>query len=152
MKRRILLVDDELAILLTLKAILEMNGFEVETAASAKEAVIKLNGGVYQMVITDMRMENETSGYEVIRAARRQEYRPATAILTAFPSLSSDWKQEGAQSLLVKPVGTEDLLRQIEALLVQHEDAKRGSQKVRAAAQPISSKKDSESDAARRAG
>jgi DNA-binding response OmpR family regulator len=152
MKRRILLVDDELAILLTLKAILEMNGFEVETAASAKEAVTKLDGGAYQMVITDMRMENETSGYEVIRAARRQEYRPATAILTAFPSLSSDWKQEGAQSLLVKPVGTEDLLRQIEVLLVQHEDAKRASQKARAAAQPVSSKKDSESDAARRAG
>ena len=38
MKRRILLVDDELAILLTLRAILEMNGFEVDTAASAKEA------------------------------------------------------------------------------------------------------------------
>ena len=43
MKRRILLVDDELAILLTLKAILEMNGFEVETAASAREAEQKLN-------------------------------------------------------------------------------------------------------------
>ena len=38
MKRRILLVDDELAILLTLKAVLEMNDFEVETAASAREA------------------------------------------------------------------------------------------------------------------
>lgn len=151
MKRRILLVDDELAILLTLKAILEMNGFEVETAASAKEAVVKLKGASYQMVITDMRMENETSGYDVIRAARQQEYRPATAILTAFPSLSSDWKQEGAQSLLVKPVGTEDLLRQIEVLLVQHEDAKRASPKTRAAAQPVSSKNDNETDSSRRA-
>ncbi|MGA8909624.1 MAG: response regulator, partial [Acidobacteriaceae bacterium] len=36
MKRRILLADDELAILLTLKAVLEISGFEVETAASAK--------------------------------------------------------------------------------------------------------------------
>ena len=44
MKRRILVVDDELAILLTLRAILEMNGFEVETAASAKEAEKKLSG------------------------------------------------------------------------------------------------------------
>ena len=35
MKRRILLVDDELAILLTLRAILEMNEFEVDTASSA---------------------------------------------------------------------------------------------------------------------
>ena len=38
MKRRILLVDDELAILLTLRAILEMNGFEVDTAASAQRS------------------------------------------------------------------------------------------------------------------
>ena len=43
MKRRILLVDDELAILLTLKAVLEINGFEVETATSAAEAKSKLS-------------------------------------------------------------------------------------------------------------
>jgi DNA-binding NtrC family response regulator len=124
MKRRILLVDDELAILLTLKAILEMHGFEVETAASTKEALQKIDSNVYHMVITDMRMEKDTSGYDVIRAAKRQEYNPATAILTAFPTLGTDWKSQGAQSLLVKPVGTEDLLRQLEALLVQHEDDK----------------------------
>ncbi len=124
MKRRILLADDELAILLTLKAILEMNGFEVETAASAKEASQKLDAGTFDMVITDMRMETETAGYEVIRAARRQSYDPATAILTAFPSLGTDWKSHGAQSLLVKPVNTKDLLRQIEALLVTHQDQK----------------------------
>ncbi len=125
MKRRILLVDDELAILLTLKAILEMNGFEVETAASGKEAIQKLDGGVFQMVITDMRMETETAGYDVIRAAKQKPYNPATSILTAYPSLGSDWKSKGAQSLLVKPVNTQDLLRQIEALLISHEDQKR---------------------------
>jgi CheY-like chemotaxis protein len=130
MKRRILLVDDELAILLTLKAILEMNGFEVETAANAREAVQKLEHGVFHMVITDMRMETETAGYDVIRAARQQPYNPATSILTAYPSLGSDWKSRGAQSLLVKPVNTQDLLRQIEALLIQHEDHKRAAASV----------------------
>ena len=124
MKRRILLVDDELTILLTLKAVLEINGFEVETATSAREAQQKLKKNTYHMVITDMRMETETAGYDVIRTAKKQDYNPATAILTAYPTLGSDWKSEGAQSLLVKPVGTEDLLRQLEALLVQHEDAK----------------------------
>jgi len=125
MKRRILLVDDELAILLTLKAILEIHGFEVETAASAKEAIQKLPvSGPYQMVITDMRMESETAGYDVIRAAKKQDYDPAVAILTAFPLLGTDWKNEGADSMLVKPMNTNDLLRQIEALLVQHEDRK----------------------------
>jgi DNA-binding response OmpR family regulator len=122
MKRRILLVDDELAILLTLKAILEINGFEVETAASAKEAKGKLPQAAYHMVITDMRMETETAGYDVIREAKKQEYDPAVAILTAFPLLGSDWKEEGADSMLVKPMNTNDLLRQIEALLINHAD------------------------------
>jgi DNA-binding response OmpR family regulator len=125
MKRRILVVDDELPILLTLKAILEMHGFEVDTASSAREAVPKLDGNSYHLVITDLRMEETTSGYDVIRAAKRQPYDPATAILTAYPALSANWHTQGAQSLLVKPVGTEDLLRQIEALLIAHEDAKR---------------------------
>ena len=84
MKRRILLVDDELAILLTLRAILEMNTFEVDTAASAREAEQKLQTNTYEMVITDMRMESETAGYDVIRTARQQTYDPATAILTAY--------------------------------------------------------------------
>jgi CheY-like chemotaxis protein len=125
MKRRILLVDDELAILLTLKAILEMNGFEVETASSGREALQKLDTGVFHMVISDMQMETETAGFGVIHAAKQKPYNPATSILTAYPSLGSGWKSEGAQSLLVKPVNTQDLLRQIEALLIAHEDQKR---------------------------
>lgn len=124
MTRRILLADDELAILLTLKAILEMNGFEVETAASAREASEKLDSSHFDMVITDMRMETETAGYDVIRAARKQQYDPATAILTAYPALGTDWKNSGAQSLLVKPMNTQNLLRQIEALLISHQDHK----------------------------
>ena len=124
MKRRILLVDDELAILLTLRAILEMNGFEVDTAASAKEAEHKMKDGVFEMVITDMRMGSETAGYDVIRTARQQPYDPATAVLTAYPSLGDEWKNHGAQTLLVKPVNTPELLLQLEALLITHQDAK----------------------------
>jgi len=98
MKRRILLVDDELPILLTLRAILEMNGFEVETAASAREAEGKLAAGDFHMVITDMRMETETAGYDVIRCAKQQKYNPAVAILTAYPSSGSDWKTRGKRT------------------------------------------------------
>lgn len=125
MKRRILLVDDDMAVLLTLKAVLELNNFDVDTASSAAEAVKKLAADVYHMVITDSRMETEDAGFHVIRAARKQKYNPATALLTAYPPDDSEWKREGAQSLLVKPLGTQDLLRQIEALLVKHEDEKR---------------------------
>ena len=127
MKRRILLVDDDVAVLLTLKAVLELNQFEVQTAGSASEAVKKLASGVYEMVITDSRMETDDAGFHVIRAACQQAYRPATALLTAYPPRNMDWKRNGVQSLLVKPIGTQDLLRQIEALLVQQQDANQSS-------------------------
>ncbi len=85
MKRRILLVDDEVAVLLTLKAVLEISGFDVDTAASAREGKSKLHTREYHMVITDMRMENDEAGIEVIKAARTAQYHPAIAMLTAFP-------------------------------------------------------------------
>lgn len=133
MKRRILLVDDELAILLTLRAILEMNGFEVETASTAGEAIAKLRQDrAFHMVITDLMMESETAGYDVMRAAKQLASSPAVAMLTAFPTLSTRWQSEGADSLLVKPMNTEDLLRQIEVLLIRHEDEKQRHQKAAA--------------------
>jgi CheY-like chemotaxis protein len=124
MKRRILLVDDDLAVLLTLKAVLELHGFAVDTATCTAEAFRRLESGVYQMVITDLSMETADAGLEVVRTARRQSYDPATALLTAYPPSAAHWKQDPAQSLLVKPLGTESLIRQVEAMLIRHEDAK----------------------------
>ena len=137
MKRRILVVDEDLAVLLTLKAVLELHGFEVETASSAAEAFARMKSSVYHMVISDLCMETEEAGLEVIRTARRQAYDPATALLTAYPPSGEhwdekprdakhldgeDWTGENSDSLLIKPLGTGDLLRQLEALLVGHAD------------------------------
>jgi CheY-like chemotaxis protein len=101
-----------------------MHHFEVETASSAKEGARKLTHGTFDMVITDMRMETETAGFDVIRAAKAQPYDPAVAILTAYPSLGNEWQTKGAHSLLVKPVNTEELLRQLEHLLTTHQSNK----------------------------
>jgi len=130
MKRRILLVDDDLAVLLTLKAVLELHDFEVETAASTTEAFSRLESGVYHMVISDLRMETEEAGLEVLRAARRQSYQPATALLTAYPPNGEHWSGEQSESLLVKPLGTNDLVRQVEALLVRRADELQRRQRI----------------------
>ncbi len=122
MKRRILLVDDDLAVLLTLKAVLELHNFEVETASSTSEAFSRLESSTYHMVISDLRMETEDAGLEVIRAARRQSYSPATALLTAYPPNGERWNSGESESLLVKPLGTRDLVRQVVALLIRHAD------------------------------
>jgi len=121
MKRRILLVDDEVAVLLTLKAVLEISGFDVDTAASGREGKSKLRTHEYHMVITDMRMESDAAGMEVIAAARSASYHPAIAMLTAFPVADEDWQTIGADKMLVKPMHTRVLLEQIEKLLASHE-------------------------------
>ena len=72
MKRKILLVDDDATVLLTLKAVLELNQFDVQTASSAAEGIEKLISGEYDMVITDSRMETDDAGFHVIRAARHE--------------------------------------------------------------------------------
>ncbi len=136
MKRRILLVDDDLAVLLTLKAVLELHEFEVEIAESSAEAFTRMDTGVYHMVISDLRMETEEAGLEVIRAAHRQRYAPATALLTAFPPSDEYWNDgrrgaDHADSLLVKPIGTRDLVRQIEALLIRNADQQQERLRVR---------------------
>jgi len=139
MKRRILLVDDDLAVLLTLKAVLELHDFEVEIAASTGEALARMDSSTYHMVISDLKMETDEAGLEVIRAAHRQSYAPATALLTAFPpSEESSINEMGAignnrpDSLLIKPVGTRDLVRQIEALLIRHADQQQLQQRLMA--------------------
>jgi DNA-binding response OmpR family regulator len=73
------------------------------------------------MLITDMRMESDAAGIEVIKAARVASYHPAVALLTAFPVAEEDWQQMGADKLLVKPMHTQILLKQIEDLIHSHE-------------------------------
>jgi DNA-binding response OmpR family regulator len=84
-------------------------------------------------------METEEAGLEVIRTARCQAYDPATALLTAYPPTTDhsdgrrrdgeDWTGENSDSLLIKPLGTRDLLRQVEALLIRHADRQAGRRK-----------------------
>ena len=121
MKRRVLLVDDEVAVLLTMKAVLEISGFEVDTAASAREGKSRLKTRQYEMVITDMRMESDEAGREVIVAARTAPYHPEVALLTAFPVAEEDWQEMGADKMLVKPMQTRMLIAQIEKLLERHQ-------------------------------
>ena len=119
-KRRVLLVDDEVAVLLTMKAVLEISGFDVDTATSAREGRNKIRSHEYEMVITDMRMESEAAGREVIHAARTAAYHPCVALLTAYPIETDDWQDMGADRMLVKPMQTPALIRQLESLLESH--------------------------------
>jgi DNA-binding response OmpR family regulator len=85
------------------------------------------------MVITDNRMESENAGLEVAAAAKKAPYQPAVALLTAFPVADEEWRDGEADELLVKPMNTQALLLQLEALLVSHEDKKQKALQIAAA-------------------
>src|SRR6476661_3148914 len=92
----ILVVDDDASVLAMLRAVLENHGHQVTSAHSAADARQKLQSGSFDMVITDMRMESETAGFDVVRAARSKPDAPAIVILTAYPMLEKQWREAGA--------------------------------------------------------
>ena len=73
------------------------------------------------MVITDMRMESDEAGREVIVAARTAEYHPAVALLTAYPIEEEDVLGMGADKMLVKATHTRVLLQQLDKLFESHQ-------------------------------
>jgi CheY-like chemotaxis protein len=81
---RVLLVDDNPTSRLTLQTVLEASGYHVDSAASAAEAVGKLDEQEYQLVLSDLQMESPEAGLKVLAHARMMDYKPATAIVTTY--------------------------------------------------------------------
>lgn len=125
---RILVVDDEPSILRLLKTVLELASFHIETAASAGQAKARLAEDNFDIVLTDMKMETPTSGYDVIRAARQLQPRPAIAILTAFPISPAEWRQSGADAFFMKGADTMSLPNKLTLLLKQRAKKDTGSE------------------------
>ncbi len=81
---RVLLVDGDPTSRLTLKTVLEAGGYNVDAAASAAEAVGKLDEGEYELVLSDLQMESPEAGLQVLAHARMMDYKPATALVTTY--------------------------------------------------------------------
>ncbi len=81
---RVLLVHGELAPRLTLQTLLRAGGYSVDVAASAAEAYAKLDENHYELVLSDLEMEAPEAGLKLLSYARVKDYRPATALVTAY--------------------------------------------------------------------
>jgi DNA-binding NtrC family response regulator len=112
-----LLVDDEATVLFTLTLILQARGFEVDAASSAESAKQAMATARFDLVITDLKMETATAGYEVTAFAANLHPRPAIIVLSAYPALDSEWRRYGAQAYFQKPTDAGVLMRTVEELL-----------------------------------
>lgn len=114
---RVLLVDGDVATRLTLQAVLQASGYSVDSAASAQEAMDKLERGQYALVLCGARSDNREECQRVLDHARAQEYKPATAILTASGAEGRPGKKARSSRLLIEPQEVPDLLTKIADLL-----------------------------------
>src|SRR5580658_1523007 len=115
---RVLLVDDDLASRLTLKTVLEAGGYNVDSAASAAEAVGKLNDGQYELVLSDVQMESPEAGLKVLAHARMMDYKPAMALITTYQNSKPSLEQR-RNSMLIKPEDLPGLLGKVADLIAE---------------------------------
>ena len=129
---RLLVVDDEENLRITTSAILEKEGYVVDTASSGDEAVALLAQTDYDLVLTDLHMEHG-EGLAVLNEIRLHSPLTISVVLTGFASVESAIAalQEGAYDYLVKPCDIEVMKHTIRRG-VEHRKLMLAEQKARA--------------------
>lgn len=107
---RVLVVDDEPNVLETIAAILIQEGYVVSTAGRLTEALAHQRAQPFDVVLSDLRLEN-TSGLDLLTELRRQWPETVAIVLTGYASLESSIEalREGAYDYLIKPCEIEEL-------------------------------------------
>ncbi len=115
-KRRVLFVDDEASIRLTLPAILGMHGYEVLTAATVAEALARIQNEPYDVLIADLNIGQPGDGFTVVSAMRRTQPDAVTLILTGYPAFETALEaiRQQVDDYVVKPANVDALVRNIE--------------------------------------
>jgi DNA-binding NtrC family response regulator len=115
---RILVVDDEPGMRKSLAIMLRRDGYQVTETASVAEAIGRLKGEPYQLVIADLMME-PLSGLDLLSLVR--EHRPGcpVIIVTAFGSPESRRQAigRGATAFLEKPIPVTEMLGHVRTVL-----------------------------------
>lgn len=110
MSHRVLIVDDEESVTVTMAAILEMDGYSVATALHGRDALEQIQRETFDLVLTDLRLD-DFDGMDVLAAARRRSSETVGIVLTGYASLESAVKalREGAYDYMLKPADVEEL-------------------------------------------
>ena len=107
---KVLVVDDEESVVVTIKAILQLDGYNVATTTSGAKARAMVREVEYDLVLTDLRLE-DGDGLDVLKAVRERYPETVTIMLTGYASLESAIQalRAGAYDYLVKPSEVEEL-------------------------------------------
>jgi DNA-binding response OmpR family regulator len=116
-QRRILVVDDEIAMLEALRAYLESEGFAVEHATDGQAAVDQAIAGGFDLILLDLNLPT-LSGVEVFRAVRERSSVPMIMVTTRGEEIDRVVGLElGADDYVAKPFSPRELVARVKAVL-----------------------------------
>lgn len=123
-RKRVLFVDDEPTLRLTLPALLKKKGFDVTAVSSVAEAIAAISQSKFDILISDLNIGEPGDGFTVVSAMRRVQPRCRSFILTGYPDFDSALRaiRNQVDDYLVKPADPDRLVAALEQKI---EDSKR---------------------------
>ena len=120
MPKRVLVVDDSASVRQVQKVVLSGAGYQVVEAVDGKDALAKLAGQSFHLILTDLNMPN-LDGVGLIKAVRANAAHRLTPVLMVTTESSAEKKAEGraagATGWVVKPFTPEQLLAVVRKLI-----------------------------------
>ncbi|MBD3183098.1 response regulator, partial [Candidatus Poribacteria bacterium] len=121
----ILIVDDEEKVRIILRMLLEEHGYTVTEASSVTEAVQRINEDVFDLILTDLRMNDNSGkdGMDVLKAAKQTDPVMEVIVLTGYGTVESavEAMKLGAFDYIMKPVAQDELLVRVERALARRQ-------------------------------
>jgi DNA-binding NtrC family response regulator len=116
----ILIVDDEDSLTMTVSKDLTGNGYSVDTASNADEAIAIIRKKAFDLVFLDIKMPGK-DGFEVLKFIKGHTPDTKVIMLTAYADLANaiESKRLGAEGFISKPYDLVDLMTTIENLLTK---------------------------------
>jgi DNA-binding NtrC family response regulator len=126
---RILIIDDDENIRKVLATILEEEGYDIDTAETAKKAIEKTKKKFYNLALIDIRLP-DMEGIELLTKMRETTPRMRKIIITGYPTIQNTMEalNRGADAYILKPFDVEKALDTIKDQLAKQEEEKRFSQ------------------------
>jgi len=116
---KILVVEDDKAILMGLKDDLEFEGYEVTTASDGKDGLKQALGGAFELIVLDILLPG-LNGFEVCKKLREAGVKTPILMLTAAKTEETDkvvGLELGADDYVTKPIGSRELVARVKAIL-----------------------------------
>ena len=117
---KILVVDDDDSIRLSLEELLDRDGYQVRAVASGEQALVQIADEQFDLVLLDLMMRG-IGGMEVLAALREQALDTAVIVLTAHGSMETaiNALRQGAHDYLLKPTDAASLRESVRTALLK---------------------------------